>query len=123
MEPRKRAQRPTMRETANIMLCPNCGCQVERKSARGPRPVYCSAECRKAKSARDLGRGSVLVTLAQAWRINRGSGEVAQEAFREFVSILDSFNAEDAEAGRPRADIAAAKLLDSGFRYIDRKRA
>lgn len=123
MEPEKRSTRPTMRETANQMVCPNCGGQVVRKSERGPRPVYCSTACRKAKGNRDLARGGVIVTLAQAWRINRGQGEVAQAAFAEFVSILDSFNAEDREAGRPRADVAAAKLLDAGFRYMDRKRA
>jgi endogenous inhibitor of DNA gyrase (YacG/DUF329 family) len=122
MEPRKRTTRPSLRETANQMVCPNCGGEVKRKSPHGPRPVYCSTECRKAKGNRDLARGSVIVTLAQAWRINRGSGEVAQEAFKEFVSILDKFNDEDRAEGRPRADIAAAKLLDSGYRYIDRKR-
>lgn len=123
MTQRKRAERPSIAETANQMVCPNCGNPVARKSERGPRPVYCSTECRKAKGNRDLARGSVLVTLAQAWRINRGQGPVAQAAFTEFVSILDGFNAEDNEAGRPRADIAAAKMLVTGMRYIDRKRA
>lgn len=123
MEPNKRAPRPSVAETANQMVCPNCGAPTKRKSATGPRPTYCSTECRKASGNRDLARGSVIVKLAQAWRINRGQGPVAQEAFAEFIAILDSFNAEDKEAGRPRADIAAAKLLDSGFRYIDRKRS
>jgi endogenous inhibitor of DNA gyrase (YacG/DUF329 family) len=123
MEPEKRSARPTIAERAKQMVCPNCGDPVIRKSERGPRPVYCSTECRKAKGNRDLARGSVIVTLAQAWRIDRGQGQIAKTAFAEFVAILDAFNAEDRDAGRPRADLAAAKLLDSGYRYIDRKRA
>lgn len=123
MTTEKRSARPGMAELANLMLCPNCGGIVERRNARGPRPVYCSTHCQKAKGNRDLARGAAIISLAQAWRINRGSGEVAQAAFSEFVSILDGFNAEDGGAGRPRADLAAAKLLASGFRYIDRKRA
>lgn len=85
-------------------------------------PIYCGSKCQKEKGNRDLGRGAALVTLIQGWRVNRGRGEIAKAAFAEVVSIVDQFNADDKAAGRPRADLAAAKLLATGIRYIDRRK-
>ena len=118
-----KAPRPTMAETAALKVCPNCGGHVERKSARGPSPTFCSSECKRAKGNRDLARGSTIIVMAQAWRINRGSGSVSKAALQELCAILDRYNAEDREAGRPRADVHAAKMLNSGYSNLDRRRA
>jgi hypothetical protein len=104
----------------NLAICPNCGGEVKRKSERGPFPTFCSDECRKEKGNRDLTRGSVIVGYAQTWRRNRGVGGLAKSAFAELCSIVDRFNDEDRKAGRPFADLHVAKLIDSGYLYIDR---
>jgi len=117
-----RKSRPTVAENAKLNICPNCGKAPERKNLRGPAPTYCGPECKREKNNRDLARGAAIVSLAQAWRIDRGTGEIAKGAFAEVCAILDAFNAEDRDAGRPRADFYAAKLLSTGTRYIDRRR-
>jgi len=38
------------------------------------------------------------------------------------VAVLDAFAAEDRAAGRPKVDDYVAASLNSGFRYVDRKR-
>lgn len=63
-----------------------------------------------------------MVALAQAWRVNRGSGEISKEAFRQLCTLLDTFNADDAKAGRPRADLHVGKLIATGTEYQDRRR-
>jgi len=117
-----RKSRPTVAENAKLRICPNCGGPAERKSARGSAPTFCSHQCKREKNNRDIARGAAIVSLAQAWRIDRGTGEIAKGAFAEVCNILDAFNAEDRDAGRPRADLYAAKLLSTGTRYMDRRR-
>jgi hypothetical protein len=117
-----RKSRPTVAQMALMKICPGCGQKVDRQGARGPKATYCTAACKREKNNRDIQRGGVIVGFAQAWRVNRGSGEIAQASFAELCSILDAFNAEDRDAGRPRADIYAAKLLSTGTRYMDRRR-
>lgn len=123
-----RKAKPTIRERAAQRICPECGGKVERKSTKGPMPTFCTKECGKARSNRRLVRGAAIIEFAQAWRIDRGSGEIAQGAFAQLCQILDQFNAEDAAytspAGnsRPRADLMASKILVDGTLFADRQR-
>lgn len=114
--------RPTVRERAGERICPECGGPAERKSPKGPPPTFCSLKCKKAHGNRHMVEGLAIAGLLKAWRIDRGQGEIAQRAFAEAVSVLDLFNAQDAEAGRPRADLYAAKRLSDPTRYIDRQK-
>lgn len=114
--------KPTMRERAAEKICPECGGPVARKNAKGRAPVFCCVEHRVAHQNRHVSQGAAMAALVKAWRIDRGSGEIAQAAFQQICSIADLFNAEDGEAGRPRADLYAAKLLGDGRLYIDRMR-
>lgn len=116
---------PSIDEMAAQRICPECGGEVTRKSAKGPFPTFCSdpvKNCKKVRGNRRLVRGSAIIEFAQAWRVNRGSGEVAQQSFQQFCNILDQFNAEDREDDRPRADLCAAKVLVERTLYIDRQK-
>jgi hypothetical protein len=118
--------KPTIQERSREKVCPNCGNPAERKSNRGPPPIFCSKVCKRDMNNRLTVEGRALVAFAKAWRIDRGSGEIAQRALAQLCDIADLFNARDLEAGRPRADLYAAKLLSEmfvtrGTRYIDRE--
>jgi hypothetical protein len=118
----KKAQ-PTIQELAAKRVCPECGGEVVRKSARGPFPTYCADKaCKKDRGNRRLVRGAAIIEFAQAWRVNRGSGETAKASFNQMCRILDQFNAEDHAANRPRADLCAAKILADGSLYMDRQK-
>lgn len=121
-EPRK--GKPTIRERAREKVCPNCGGPVERTTPRGPFPTFCDAKgkgvCKREHSNRHVVEGRAMAALIKAWRIDRGSGEIAKEAFAQLCQIADLFNAEDAKAGRPRADLYAAKLVSNSSFFIDR---
>ena len=117
-----RKPKPTIAERAREAICPECGGKVSRRSPRGPMPTFCSPACKRTRSNRRLVRGSSVIELLQAWRIDRGSGEIAQKSFAELCAIADLYNAEDKEADRPRADLMAAKLLANGSLFIDRSR-
>jgi hypothetical protein len=120
--------KPTLRQRANEAVCPECGGAVVRRSARGPMPTFCSAECKKERGNRRLVRGSAVIELLQAWRVDRGTGEIAQAAFQQLCQIADQFNAEDNEFRGPngerrqRADLMGAKILDMGM-FHDRQHA
>jgi endogenous inhibitor of DNA gyrase (YacG/DUF329 family) len=116
-----RRAKPTARERANERTCPNCGGEVVRRSPRGPMPTFCSPECKTQHSNRHIVEGRAVIALLKAWRIDRGTGEIAQMAFAEVCRIVDQFNAQDREANRPRADLYAAKLLADGSQFIDRQ--
>lgn len=113
--------KPTIAERAREKTCPECGQPALRKSARGPMPTFCSAECKKSHSNRHIVEGRAVIALLKAWRIDRAQGEIAQKTFAEVNRILDQFNAQDREAGRPRADLYAAKLLNTGTQFQDRQ--
>lgn len=115
-----RAEKPTISELARKAICPNCGGAVERKSARGPMPTYCSKPCKVDHFNRHVVEGRVVIGLLKAWRIDRGTGEIAQGAFAQAISALDHFIAEDRKAGRPRPDLYAAKILITGTMPFDR---
>lgn len=101
-------------------VCPNCGGEVVRRSARGPMPTFCSPECKRDHANRHIVEGRTVVALMKAWRIDRAQGPIAKCAFAEVNKILDLFNAQDRAAGRPRADLYAAKMLIDGRNFHDR---
>lgn len=111
---------PSLRTRANEKVCPNCGGEVVRRSDRGPMPTFCSATCKQEHANRHIVEGRAVIALLKAWRIDRAQGPIAKAAFSELNKILDTFNAQDREAGRPRADLYAAKLLDDGRAFHDR---
>lgn len=114
--------KPTIAERATDRICPECGGPAERRSARGPAPTFCSQKCRKDHGNRHIVEGRAVIAYLKAWRIDRGSGQIAKTSFGEICSIIDSFNAADREAARPRADLYAAKLLADGRLYMDRQK-
>ena len=120
--PKTKSAKPTIAELARKPICPECGGAVVRRSAKGPAPTFCSPECKRTRGNRRLVRGSAIIEFAQAWRAARGSGEVAQGSFQQLCNILDQLNAEDNAAGRPRADLMAAKILVDQTTYFDRQR-
>lgn len=118
------APRPTASELARQPICTECGGPLPPRppKQKGPGREYCSPECKKVRNARRLTRGSAVIEWAQTWRRNRGSGTLAQMAFSQLCNILDQLNAEDNKAGRPPADLAAARMIQTGTMYFDRQR-
>lgn len=114
--------RPTIKERIRERLCPNCGGPVVRSSPKGPPPTFCSKTCKRAMNNRLLVEGAAMAAFVKAWRIDRGSGEIAQKSLAQLCEIADHFNAEDLRFKRPRADLYAATLLATGTRYFDRQR-
>jgi endogenous inhibitor of DNA gyrase (YacG/DUF329 family) len=118
-----KAPKPTVSERLKgPRLCPNCSGTVERKSPKGPMPIFCGKACKVEHNNRHMVEGRAVIAFLKAWRIDRGSGEIAQRAFAELCSITDQFNAADLAANRPRADYYAATILADGTRYFDRQR-
>jgi len=121
----RKAARPTIAERARERICPNCGGPAERRNAKGPAPTFCDAKgkgvCKKEHSARKLAEGYAMAAWVKAWRIDRGTGEIAKGSLAQLCEIAGLFNAQDLEAGRPRADLYAAKLLAEQTRYLDRR--
>lgn len=124
--------KPTIQQKAAENACPNCGKALPARPAgmRGRPGIFCPAAAGETKSAcklahekRRASEGAAAIAMLKAWRIDRGSGEIAQEAFRQLCTIIDTFNADDKAAGRPRADLFAAKLMADGRLYMDRKQA
>lgn len=122
--PARKSTKPTAAELARKPVCTHCGGALPPRpeKQRGPRKQYCSDACKKARSHQRLVRGSAVIEWAQAWRRNRAQGPVATAAFAQLCQILDQFNAEDFEAGRPPADLAAARMLIGGSMFFDRQR-
>jgi hypothetical protein len=86
-------------------------------------PTFCTPDCNAAFQARQRHEGRIAIAFLKAWRIDRGSGPIAQSSFSELCAIADHFNAEDNKAGRPRADLYAAKLLVDGAMFFDRSKS
>lgn len=119
--PAKKPAKPTIAQRARERVCPECGGEVVRRSTRGPMPTFCSSECKKAHANRHIVEGRAVIAFLKAWRIDRAQGEIAQVSFGEICAIVDQFNAQDRAAGRPRADLYAAKLLADGTKFVDRQ--
>lgn len=128
------ANKLSIAERARQRLCPNCGKpSPARRSNRGPAPLYCDAECKRAMNNRNITDGAALIPYLKAWRIDRGSGDIARASFQRICAIVDELNEQDRNAARPRADYYAAVLLDSnaapvnelryGWRKIEENRA
>lgn len=122
-----RKGRPSISERARERICPNCGGPVERRSPRGSFPTFCDAKgrgiCKREHSNRQLQEGYAVIAFLKAWRIDRGSGEIAKASLAQLCQIADLFNAEDLANGRPRADLYAAKVLREQTSYLDRRAA
>lgn len=114
--------RPTIAERAIEKVCPGCGGSIIKEKRRGRPSLFCSSECQKDFQYRTSIEGRAIIAFVKAWRIDRGTGEIAKGCFAEICTIADRFNAADREAGRPRADLYAAKMLATGFASIDRLR-
>lgn len=114
--------KPTILERLRERVCPNCGGPVERKSPKGPPPTFCGKGCKRDHNNRLLVEGRAVIGFLKAWRIDRGTGEIAQKSFAQVCEIADLFNARDLELGRPRADLYAATMLVEQTRYLDRQR-
>lgn len=110
----------TIAQMAKLPICPNCGGEVVRKSPKGPPKTFCGSACQKEFQNRAAVEGRAIIALAKAWRCNRGSGDVSKEAMKQLCSALDLFNADDRQAGRPKADLFGAKLMADGRLPIDR---
>lgn len=63
--------------------------------------LYCARPCREAFHNRMSKRGRVAMPIALGWRLGRGSGTTAKDAFAELCAYLDHCNAEDRKAGLP----------------------
>lgn len=117
--------KPTISERAREAICPNCGGPVVRKSTRGPVPTFCDARgpgvCKREHGNRHIVEGRAVIALLKAWRIDRGSGPIAKDAFAQMCQIVDQFNANDKAEERPRADLYAAKLMADGRLFMDRQ--
>lgn len=116
------ASKPTIQERLKDRVCPNCGKVPVRKSPQGPRPTFCDKICKRSHNNRLLVEGRKVIGFLKAWRIDRGSGEIAQKSFAQVCEIVDLLNSRDNDAGRPRADLYAATLLNDGTRVFDRER-
>lgn len=115
-------KRPSVADRLKERVCPNCGADAVRKSAKGPRPTFCSKECKRAHNNRLLVEGRAVIGFLKAWRVDRGTGEIAQKSFAQVCEITDLFNAQDNALGRPRSDYYGACLLADGTKYFDRQR-
>lgn len=114
----------TAGELARQPICTECGGPLPPRpeKAKGPRKQYCSDRCKRTRNARRLTQGSAIIEWAKTWRRNRGSGPIAQASLAQLCQILDQLNADDFQAKRPPADLAAARMLVEGTMYFDRQR-
>jgi hypothetical protein len=119
-----RVAKPTAGELARQPICTECGGPLPERAekTRGPRRQYCTVTCKKLRAGRRLAQGSAVIEWAKTWRRNRGSGEIGQASLAQLCNILDQMNSEDHQAGRPPADLAAARMLVDGTMYFDRQR-
>lgn len=102
--PYTRHFRPTQR------VCAECNQPFETQNRK---QLFCSHAHKLTFHNRCTARGKVLIPLAMAWRTKRGSGATAKKALSEMCRLLDSFAAEDREAGRMRM----ADYVERGFAH------
>lgn len=100
-------------------ICPECG---ETFSSNHPTKRFCTPAHKQAYANREAAQGKVIASLVKAWRQGRGSDGVSKAAFALLCPIVDAFNAEDREAGRPPASVYVKAHLRDGFQYQDRAR-
>ena len=85
--------------TFGMRACPECG---EKFKATHPGAQFCKPAHKTAFHNRQKGRSHAIM-YAMAYRQLRGRKGIGAEAFKELSRLLDRFNAEDREAGRPSA--------------------
>jgi hypothetical protein len=84
--------------------------------------------CARRWGARNLGRGSPVVPLLQAWGATRHAkagtreADINRYARRELTTIARLYNDEDAAEGRADALAFVGTLMDQNSMFIDRKR-
>ncbi|MGL5735490.1 MAG: hypothetical protein ACRCYS_11540 [Beijerinckiaceae bacterium] len=100
-------------------ICPECG---ESFTTKHPTKRFCNQAHKQAYANREASQGKVIASLVKAWRLKRGNGDVAKNAFAELCRIVDRFNADDRQEGRPPATVYVEAHFRSGYLYIDRKR-
>lgn len=91
--PAKRAR------TFGRRTCAECG---EQFVATHPGSQFCTKEHKTAFHNRQKGRASV-IAYAMAYRQKRGAKGLGADCFKEMCRLLDLFNEEDRNAGRPSA--------------------
>lgn len=101
--------------------CPECG-TIFSPPAKGPgqHQEFCCDAHRIAFKNREKAHGSVLITVAKAWRRARGSGEIGKAAFAEMTAILDQLLEEDRKAERKLPEGYMRRRL--AVPYMDRRR-
>ena len=83
--------------------CPECGAIPQRKSAKGPAPLYCSNECKRTFQNRQAVEGRALIGFAKGWRQSRNhrdDKELGAACFARMCSTLDYMAARDRNEGR-----------------------
>lgn len=112
--------KPQARKTR---LCPDCGAEFVPASYQ---QTFCSKEHKVAFQNRAAQEGRAIIALAKAWRASRNSKDASARGaacLSELSAILDGFNAQDREAGRPSPLQYAGTLLnDPRGKYMDRQR-
>lgn len=116
---KEKTQKPKSNQPDKV--CPECGRPVYRKTKKGPVPTFCCPEHKVAFNNRQIVRGRVIISLAMAWRQQRGKKGTGSAAYREMIRIVDKFNAEDREAGRPLVTNYVADLFQDWRSYDERR--
>ena len=85
--------------------CMECGSSFNPTHPKG---MFCQPSHQVAFHNRNGKRGRVAIPLAQAWRAPRGSKDpaaraTAKTALGQLCRLIDQYNREDREAGRPSA--------------------
>src|SRR3546814_18240770 len=87
-----RQTKPTISERAREGICPNCGGPVVRLNPRGPVPTFCAVRgkgvCKRQHYNRHVVEGSAVIALLKAWRVDRGTGEIAKTAFAQLCQKI-----------------------------------
>lgn len=111
-----------MKSDKTPRLCPECGLPVQRKSPKGRAPVFCTNKHKVAFNNRQTVRGRAIISLAMAWRQQRGKKGVGSTSFKEMCRIIDDFNREDRIAGRPLVTDYVANMQKNDCRsYMERR--
>lgn len=103
--------------------CPNCGKPVVRKPGPGGAKTFCAPRCKVEYQGRAMNEGRAIIAFAKAWRESRNrkeDREVGSAALAELCNVLDSFNAADRAAGRPRTTEYVKTQFQRGYLYRDR---
>jgi hypothetical protein len=104
--------------------CPECGVVAERKSIKGPPPIYCCDAHKKAFQNRQAVEGRALIAFAKAWRLsrnNRTDADLGAACLTRLSATIDLMNERDRKEGRTTLMTLgyADGLLRQGISYLD----